>query len=56
MQELRMKVAAEFNLLCSGCRKVHDFSQGQREKGWEKEVLEKRVMNSWAYREAMSFG
>lgn len=33
MQELRMKVAAEFNLLCSGCRKVHDFSQGQRERG-----------------------
>lgn len=56
MQELRMKVAAEFNLLCSGCRKVHDFSQGQREKGWEKEVLEKKSYEQLGVQRGNEFG
>lgn len=55
MQEPRMKMAAAFNLLCSGYRKVHNFFQGQRSSVREKEVLEKeRVRKSQAYREAKS--
>ena len=52
-----MQMAAEFGLLCSGSRKVHDFSQGQKEHGVGKGSSRgKRVRNSWAYREAMNLG
>lgn len=57
MQEPRMKMAAEFGLLCWGCRKVRDFSQGQKELGVGKGGPRgKRGRNSWAYRETMSLG